>query len=96
MHHEVIQMEKNHISFVRAYIFKKRACTILSTGGKMMDIPIWIYFVVTGIIISAFMAIKTGKEERQEEIETIEKEGEVYITRLEKEREERSERQVSG
>lgn len=51
-----------------------------------MDIPLWVYFVVIGIIISAYMVIRTGKEERRIEEEIIEKEGEVYIERLEKER----------
>lgn len=52
-----------------------------------MDIPIWILLIVAGIMISAFMAIKTGREERKQEYELIEKEGEVYMERLEKERE---------
>lgn len=54
-----------------------------------MDIPVWIYFIVSGIIISALMAVKTGKEERVEEVEHIEKEGEVYIKRMEEEKEKR-------
>lgn len=52
-----------------------------------MDVPIWILIIVAGIMISAFMAIKTGREERKQEYELIEKEGEVYMERLEKERE---------
>ncbi|XJZ28105.1 sporulation YhaL family protein [Bacillota bacterium Lsc_1132] len=54
-----------------------------------MDIPIWVYMVVAGIIISALMALRTGKEERRVEQETIEKEGEIYMKRLEQERENR-------
>ncbi|WML49655.1 sporulation YhaL family protein [Neobacillus sp. PS3-34] len=54
-----------------------------------MMIPIWMYAVVAGIIISAAMALKTGREERLIEMESIEKEGEIYITRLEKEKEKR-------
>lgn len=54
-----------------------------------MDIPVWVYFIVSGIIISALMAVKTGKEERIEEVENIEKEGEVYIKRMEEEKEKR-------
>ena len=49
-----------------------------------MTIPIWVYAVVVGIVISALMAIKTGREERLLEMENIEKEGEIYLTRLEK------------
>ncbi|MCK6205926.1 sporulation YhaL family protein [Bacillus infantis] len=52
-------------------------------------IPIWVYLVAAGIIISAIMAVKTGKEERREEREGIESEGEIYMKRLEREKEER-------
>jgi hypothetical protein len=52
-------------------------------------IPIWVYFVAAGIIISAIMAVKTGKEERREEMEGIESEGEIYMERLEREKQER-------
>jgi Na+/glutamate symporter len=54
-----------------------------------MTIPIWVYAVVVGIVISALMAIKTGREERMVEMENIEKEGEIYLTRLEQEKERR-------
>jgi len=54
-----------------------------------MDITFWMYFVVTGIIISAFMVFKTGREERRIEEEIIEREGEVFMKRLEQEREEK-------
>ncbi|OCA84353.1 SigE-dependent sporulation protein [Bacillus sp. FJAT-27225] len=54
-----------------------------------MTIPLWIYSIVLGIAISAVMAVKTGKEERKQEMELIEKEGEVYMRRLELERERR-------
>lgn len=52
-----------------------------------MTIPIWVYAVVFGIIVSALMAIKTGRDERKLEHEDIEREGEIYMERLEKERE---------
>ncbi|MFJ7728031.1 sporulation YhaL family protein [Neobacillus sp. NPDC097160] len=61
-----------------------------------MTIPIWIYAVVVGIVISALMAIKTGREERQLEMEDIEREGEIYIKRLEREKESREELKVTG
>lgn len=54
-----------------------------------MDIPIWIYFVFAGIVVSSFMAIKTSRKEWKEEMKMIEKEGQIYIERMEKEREER-------
>ncbi len=42
------------------------------------------------------MAIKTGREERQVEMESIEREGEVYIKRLEEEKEKRDELRATG
>jgi hypothetical protein len=54
-----------------------------------MDIPFWMYFVVMGIMISGYMVVKTGKDEKKIEDEIIEREGEVYMKRLEQEREEK-------
>lgn len=51
--------------------------------------PIWAYFVVVGILISAYMAFMTGKEERKLEDESIELEGRVYMERIQKEKEAR-------
>ncbi|MEC1524077.1 sporulation YhaL family protein [Neobacillus niacini] len=61
-----------------------------------MTIPIWVYAVVVGIVISALMAIKTGREERMLEMENIEKEGEIYLTRLEQEKERREGERATG
>lgn len=61
-----------------------------------MTIPIWVYAVVVGIVISALMAIKTGREERQLELENIEREGEVFMDRLDKEKEQRKEMKATG
>ncbi|GER65810.1 hypothetical protein BpJC7_13090 [Weizmannia acidilactici] len=52
-----------------------------------MDFPIWIYFVVAGIVICAFMAVKSARDEREQEQAWIEKEGEVFIERMKKEKE---------
>jgi Na+/glutamate symporter len=65
--------------------------TTINREEKKLTIPIWIYAVVAGIVISALMAIKTGREERQLEMENIEREGEIYMKRLEKEKEMRKE-----
>ncbi|MFT8323193.1 MAG: sporulation YhaL family protein [Bacillus sp. (in: firmicutes)] len=55
----------------------------------MFSIPMWVLFVFGGIVVSAFMAVKTGKEERQQENEGIEREGEEYMKRLEQEKQRR-------
>ncbi|WP_233713263.1 sporulation YhaL family protein [Lederbergia citri] len=60
-----------------------------------MSLPIWIYFVILGIFTSAFMAIKTAKEDKEMETEWIEKEGKVYMDRMEKEKERRGKVNVS-
>jgi Sporulation protein YhaL len=54
-----------------------------------VTLPIWMYFVVAGIFASAFMTIKSAKEEKQVEEDWIQKEGELYITRMEDEKERR-------
>ncbi|HEY4549920.1 MAG TPA: sporulation YhaL family protein [Bacillus sp. (in: firmicutes)] len=60
-----------------------------------MDIPFWIYFVVMGIITSAYMVVRTGKEEKLIEEEMIEREGDIYMQRLEQEREGKKESEES-
>ncbi|CAI9393390.1 sporulation YhaL family protein [Niallia sp. Sow4_A1] len=55
----------------------------------MLGIPLWVIFVLGGIAISAIMAVKTGKEDRAIENEIIEREGEVYMKRLEEEKKRR-------
>ncbi|GIN73846.1 hypothetical protein J14TS2_43210 [Bacillus sp. J14TS2] len=54
-----------------------------------MSLPIWIYVVVAGIFLSAFMAVKTAKEDRDMEEEWIEQEGQVYVDRMQKEKKDR-------
>jgi len=54
-----------------------------------MTIPVWVYFVVAGILMSAIMTIKTGRADRKLEQEMIEREGNIYMERLEKEKEQR-------
>lgn len=61
-----------------------------------MDIPIWVYMVVAGIVFSAIMALKTGREERKVELESIEKEGEIFMKRLEQEKETREGQKAEG
>ena len=63
--------------------------------GKKM-IPIWVYFVAAGIVISAYMAVRTGREEKKVEHDSIEREGEIYMKRLEQEKEERKSTKVSA
>ncbi|AND38857.1 MULTISPECIES: sporulation YhaL family protein [Cytobacillus] len=59
-------------------------------------IPIWVYFVAAGIVVSAYMAVTTGREEKKVEQDSIEREGEIYMKRLEREKEERKSTQQSA
>lgn len=47
---------------------------------------IWVYFVVAGILFSAYMTIKTANEEREVEQKWIETEGDIFMERIKKER----------
>lgn len=58
---------------------------------RRMDMPIWIWFVFIGIIVSAVMAIWTARKERMIDEAWIEKEGQKYIDRMREEREKRKE-----
>jgi hypothetical protein len=49
-----------------------------------------------GIFFSGFMAIRTGQKEREVDDIYIEKEGQVYIRRMEMEREKRKQVNESG
>ncbi|WP_430175957.1 sporulation YhaL family protein [Peribacillus simplex] len=51
--------------------------------------PIWVWFVFIGIIVSAVMSIWTARQERLIDDAWIEKEGQKYIERMEEERERR-------
>lgn len=78
-----------HTSYLTLIDLIPNRTTIVWWEDKNMTVPIWVFAVAAGIIISAFMAIKSGREDRQQEMEIIEREGEIYMERLEKEKEKR-------
>jgi len=51
------------------------------------SVPWWVYLAFAGVIFSAYMIIRTSKEERQIDEDFIEREGQVYIERMHAERE---------
>ncbi|WP_459500600.1 sporulation YhaL family protein [Bacillus sp. C1] len=55
----------------------------------METLPWWIYLIIIGIVVSGYMVLYTSKKEQEMDNEFIEKEGEVYMKRLEEERERR-------
>ncbi|HDR7794272.1 TPA: sporulation YhaL family protein [Bacillus luti] len=56
----------------------------------METLPWWVYLVIVGIVLSGYMVLYTSKKEQEMDNEFIEKEGEVYMKRLEEEREKRN------
>jgi Sporulation protein YhaL len=78
-----------HTSYSTLIDLIQNRTTIVWWEDGNMTVPIWVFAVAAGIMISAFMAIKSGREDRQQEMEIIEREGEIYMERLEKEKEKR-------
>lgn len=52
--------------------------------------PWWVYLVALGIVISGYMTIRTAKRESEIDHSFIEQEGNVYMERIEKDREKRN------
>lgn len=61
-----------------------------------MSLPIWLYIVIAGVFFSAFIAIRTAREESEYEKEWIEREGEVYMERMQEEKERRKRLREAG
>lgn len=58
----------------------------------MLLLPWWIYICVIGILVSGYMAFKTSREDKIVDEEFIEKEGQVFIDRIEQERQKKREK----
>ncbi|WP_010283525.1 sporulation YhaL family protein [Bacillus timonensis] len=56
----------------------------------MLSVPWFVYVALFGVLFSAYMVIRTTKEEKKIEDSYIEQEGNVYIERMNSEREKRS------
>ncbi len=58
-------------------------------GGNEMifAVPWWVYVVISGIIFSGYMVIRTARNEQEVENSFIENEGQVYIERMNQEKE---------
>ncbi|WP_368658565.1 sporulation YhaL family protein [Metabacillus halosaccharovorans] len=52
----------------------------------MVMLPWWIYLCVIGILVSGYMAFKTSRQDKMIDEDFIEKEGQVYLDRIEQER----------
>jgi len=64
-------------------------------GGKiMLSLPWWVYLVVSGIVFSGYMTVRTAAQERKIDESFIEKEGEIYMERIRKEKMRRSQQSL--
>nr|WP_164670409.1 sporulation YhaL family protein [Virgibacillus doumboii] len=59
----------------------------------MAGVPWWVFMMIIFIFLSGYMAFRAMRAERRLEQEFIEKEGKVYIERMEEERQKRDEKQ---
>ncbi|GAF65722.1 hypothetical protein BTS2_2621 [Bacillus sp. TS-2] len=73
------------VALILVFIFTQTS--ILSV---LLASPWWIYLVIAGIIFSGYMSMKYMLEDHEVENEYIEKEGSVFIERMEAEREKRN------
>jgi uncharacterized protein (UPF0128 family) len=55
----------------------------------LVGMPWWGYMLMFGILFSGYMVLRTSIEERRMDEQWIEQQGEVYIKRMEQEKEER-------
>lgn len=55
----------------------------------LATIPVWGYFIIAGIIFSGFKAVEGVLEDKRADNEHIEREGNVFIERMEEERKRR-------
>jgi hypothetical protein len=67
---------------------------VISFAVQFASLPWWLYFVLAGILYSGYKFVTISKEEHDQEQDWVEEEGNVYIKRMEKEKEERQ--KVSG
>nr|WP_202604280.1 sporulation YhaL family protein [Bacillus licheniformis] len=67
--------------------------SLFKKGGKaVLLFPWWVYLCIVGIIFSAYKLMTTAKEEEKIDQAFIEKEGRIYIERMEKEKAKRMKR----
>lgn len=55
-------------------------------GFKMSSIPIWVFAVILLILFSGYMAVRAFLAERKLDRQFIEREGKIYMERIQKER----------
>lgn len=76
---------------------------ILQQWGILMPIvdrieafPWWVYLVFAGILFSGFQFVISYMKEKEEDMKWIEEQGQVFINRMNEERERRNENKKTG
>jgi hypothetical protein len=70
----------------------------MDKGVKIMilGMPWWVFMMILFIFFSGYMAFRAMRAERELENHYIEREGQVYIERMEEEREERHKKEATN
>lgn len=55
----------------------------------LVALPVWMYFIIAGIIFSGYKVMEGVLEDKRADDEHIQREGEVFIRRMEEERKRR-------
>ncbi|MFQ3543775.1 sporulation YhaL family protein [Halobacillus rhizosphaerae] len=55
----------------------------------IFGIPIWVFFCIVFIFLSGYMALRAMRAENKMEQHFIEREGQIYLERIEEEKEKR-------
>ncbi|MFS0671920.1 sporulation YhaL family protein [Ornithinibacillus sp. 179-J 7C1 HS] len=59
----------------------------------ILGMPWWVFMVILFIFFSGYMSFRAMRAEKELERQYIEREGQVYIRRMEEEREQRGKKQ---
>lgn len=70
--------------------------TQTTIGTILLASPWWVYLVLIGIFLSGYLSFKYSLEDKQVEKEWIEQEGNVYIERIQQEKEAREVKRASN
>ncbi len=62
----------------------------------ILGMPWWVFMMILFIFFSGYMAFRAMRAERELENHYIEREGQVYIERMEEEREERHKNEATN
>ncbi|WP_101843408.1 sporulation YhaL family protein [Halobacillus sp. Marseille-P3879] len=62
----------------------------------IVGLPVWVFFCIILIFVSGIMAYRAMRAEQKLEQQFIEKEGKVYLNRMEEEKQQREKQKVDS